>query len=53
MIRLANKLPARPPTVKMEETKEKVTSDIGMQVVCEGGVLHVRTACNWFNAEVW
>ena len=44
MIRLANKLPERPPTVKMEVTREKVTSDIGMQVVCGGGILHVRTA---------
>ena len=52
MIRLANKLPTRPPTVKMEETMEKVTSDMGMHVVC-GGILHERTACSWFSAEVW
>ena len=53
IMRFANKLPARPPTVKMEVTREKVTSDIGMQVVCGGGILHVRTACSWFRAEVW
>ena len=44
IMRLANKLPARPPAVKMEVTREKVLSVIGMH---EGDdILHVRTACN-------
>ena len=51
MIRLANKLPERPPTVKIEVTREKVLSDIGMH--CEDGILHVRTACIWLSAEIW
>jgi hypothetical protein len=60
--RLATRLPARPPIVKMAVRREKVTSDIGMHperrgvAAKEGGIvvtLHVRTAWIWFNTEMW
>ena len=50
IMRLANKLPARPPTVKMDVTRENVLSVIGMH---EGDdILQVRTACIWLSAEI-
>lgn len=63
MTRLATRLPARPPIVKTDVTKEKARPDIGMHV--EGfesigtrpgsGVppSQVKTAWIWFNTEIW
>jgi hypothetical protein len=52
MMRLENRLPVSPPTVKMDVTREKVKSDIGIQVVGGNNPLHVRTACIWLSTEM-
>jgi hypothetical protein len=56
---LALRLPKKPPMVYIDVTTENVASDMGIHVgrpkyvgAVASVILHVRTACSWFKADV-